>query len=101
MIPEHSIGTIVRLKGGELRILIVGLSKLILANADDLLRTYYTYEGSLYPQGSEGGAALYFNNEDIEEVIFEGYQDAEFDSMNEKVQGYLSEHKGEYTVGIV
>jgi hypothetical protein len=101
MLPEHSIGTIVRLRGGERFILIIGLAKLILADSDDLQRTYYTYEGALYPQGLEGAASLFFNNEDIEQVIFEGYQDNAFDAMNERINRFIVEHAGEFVIGKV
>lgn len=38
---------------------------------------YFDYAGCLYPVGQNGQQTFFFNEENIEEVFFEGYVDEE------------------------
>ena len=68
------IGSIVLLKDGEKRLMVAGIMQ------TDTGRTQknYDYVGVLNPEGHIGEGFQYlFNHEDINEIIFRGYEDTE------------------------
>ena len=76
------IGSIVLLEGGEKRLMIDG----IMQNDADHLEKEYDYLGILYPEGHIGDEFQYlFNQEDIKEVIFRGFEDNERKEFLEKL----------------
>ena len=67
------IGSIVRLHGGDRRVMICG--RVLCRNGGDII---YDYVACLYPQGIMSSDDMYFFNRDaIEEVFFIGFQDQE------------------------
>ena len=67
------IGSIVRLREGERRVMICG--RILTRSGEDKI---YDYVACLYPQGMLGSDNLFFFNRDaIEEVYFIGFQDQE------------------------
>lgn len=68
-----SIGTVVRLKKGERKLMIT--SRTPLANENGIVG-YFDYGACLYPDGQIDQKAYFFNKEDIEEICFEGYCDS-------------------------
>lgn len=82
------IGTIVRLKDGEKRLMICGVKQ---TNADGDGKEY-DYLGVLYPEGHIGDDFQYlFNHTDIEEIVFRGYEDEERESFLKKLSTLYSE----------
>lgn len=68
------IGSVVRLHDGEKRLMIIGIMQ---SDASSNGKEY-DYLGILYPEGHIGDQFQYlFNQEDIEEVIFRGFEDDE------------------------
>ncbi|MCD7950133.1 MAG: DUF4176 domain-containing protein [Erysipelotrichaceae bacterium] len=68
------IGSVVLLKNGEKKLMITG----ILQNDAGGTKKNYDYLGVLYPEGHIGEDYQYlFNHEDIKEIFFRGYEDAE------------------------
>lgn len=68
------IGSVVRLNGGIKRLMIFGILQ---KNGDDD-GTEYDYVGVAYPEGSIGMESHFlFNDADIEEIVFRGYEDIE------------------------
>lgn len=68
------IGSIVLLKEGEKKLMVVGIMQLE-ADGDG---KEYDYLGVLYPEGHIGDGFQYlFNHEDIKNVFFRGYEDSE------------------------
>ena len=68
-----SIGSIVILNDGNKKLMIYGRFQ-----ADVSSGKVYDYVGCLYPEGNISPEySFLFNNENIREVIFEGYKDAE------------------------
>ena len=68
------IGSIVRLHDGEKRLMIIGIMQ---SDASGNGKEY-DYLGIRYPEGHIGDQFQYlFNQEDIEEVIFRGFEDDE------------------------
>lgn len=69
-----AIGTIVRLKNGEKKLMIIGVKQ---SNMDENGKEY-DYIGVLYPEGYLGAEFQYlFYQDDIEEIFFKGYEDLE------------------------
>lgn len=81
------IGTVVLLKDGEKRLMIIGVKQ----TNEEGEGKEYDYLGVLYPEGFIGADFQYlFNHEDIEEVIARGFEDAERDSFIEKLADYYA-----------
>lgn len=69
------IGSVVRLKKGDVLLMIVGRAQLFNQNSKI---GYFDYSATLYPQGIDGSQEfVFFNIEDIDEVIFEGYRNSQ------------------------
>lgn len=78
------IGSIVRLQNGQKRLMITG----VLQIKEDELDKQYDYLGILYPEGHIGGDFQYlFNHEDIDEIVFRGYEDQERQVFLNKLVG--------------
>lgn len=76
------IGSIVLLKDGEKRIMING----VLQNDAGGTGKNYDYLGILYPEGHIGEGFQYlFNHEDIDTIVFRGYEDEERTAFLEKL----------------
>ena len=68
------LGTIVYLKEGNTKLMIVGRGAAFNDGVEDKVSDYV---GVIYPNGIDPNDALFFNHEDIDEVVFEGYSDEE------------------------
>ena len=76
------IGSIVLLKDGEKRLMVCGVRQTN-ENGDG---QEYDYLGVLYPEGHIGEQFQYlFNHEDIKEIVFRGYEDAEREAFLSKL----------------
>ena len=67
-----SLGSIVKLQHGTQPIMVISRGPLF--NNHGTIG-YFEYGACLYPDGYAGGDLLFFNHEDIEEVLFEGFVD--------------------------
>ena len=66
-------GTVVLLKGGEKKIMIYGRRQKRVTDEHE-----YDYIACLYPEGNINEDYMYlFNHEDVDQVIYRGYSDAE------------------------
>ncbi|MDC7292704.1 MULTISPECIES: DUF4176 domain-containing protein [unclassified Butyrivibrio] len=86
----YPIGTIVRLKKGQVDIMITGVCPLY---NDNGTIGYYDYSACLYPHGQTDQNSLFFNEEDIDEVLFTGYEDEHFEKYKEMVMSKLGDIK--------
>ncbi|MEN2667240.1 DUF4176 domain-containing protein [Listeria aquatica] len=68
------LGTIVYLKEGNKKIMIIGRSQTIEKNGEE---AFFDYIGCLYPEGVSPNESLFFNEENIDRVITLGYSDEE------------------------
>lgn len=76
------IGTVVLLKDGEKRLMIIG----IMQTNEGGTGKEYDYLAILYPEGFLGEQFQYlFNHEDIEEIISRGYEDEEREIFLERL----------------
>lgn len=77
------IGSVVLLKGGSKKLMIIGL-KLTKESQPDAV---YDYIGVLYPEGFISNEYNFlFNHEDINDVVFTGYNNPERESFVEFMQ---------------
>ena len=74
------IGTVVRLHNGTFDVMIIG--RFPLYNQEGTIG-YFDYVACLYPTGAANEELLYFNQENIEKVIFEGYHSEKEDDLQE------------------
>ncbi len=70
------IGSVVLLRNGEKKLMVIGIMQ---SDGKGRNKANYDYLGELYPEGhlGEGVHQYLFNHEDIDQVIFRGYEDAE------------------------
>lgn len=66
------IGTVVSLKNGSQKIMIINRGALY--NSEGTIG-YFDYSACLYPFGQTDQRVLFFNADDIAEIYFEGYRD--------------------------
>lgn len=72
------IGSVVLLKNALKKAVIIGY-KQVGANQPDVI---HDYVGVIYPIGSLGSATQFlFDHEDIQDIIFTGYKNSEFDEL--------------------
>ena len=74
------IGTVVLLHNGTIDVMIIG--RFPLYNQEGTIG-YFDYVACLYPTGAANEELLYFNQENIEKVIFEGYHSEKEDELQE------------------
>lgn len=72
------IGSLVYLNGGKKKIMVISRAIAMKLNNENV---YFEYGGCTYPEGLLGDAVAYFNNEDVAEVLVQGYADDEEDVM--------------------
>ncbi|MBP2623500.1 DUF4176 domain-containing protein [Streptococcus oricebi] len=70
------LGSIVYLEEGTQKLVIVGRGA-IFEDPDTGEETFADYMGVLYPMGLQAESTLFFQHENIDEVVFEGYRDDE------------------------
>ncbi|MBL3715972.1 DUF4176 domain-containing protein [Lactococcus garvieae] len=69
-----AIGSIVYLSDGNQKIMILNRGPVVEQNGEQVI---FDYTGALYPNGLDPKQVYYFNDDDIDEVVFEGYKDEE------------------------
>ena len=83
------IGSIVLLKDGEKRLMIDG----VMQSNEGGNGEEYDYLGVLYPEGHIGDQFQYlFNHEDIDKIIFRGYEGEERDSFIKKLTAFYEKN---------
>lgn len=76
------IGSVVQLKNGQTKVMIV--NRFPLYNNQGKVG-YLDYSACLFPTGLESDQVYFFNKEDIETIWFEGYVDELEKEMQEKI----------------
>ena len=83
------LGSVVLLKGGTQKILIIARALKVLNNNEEY---FFDYGGVIYPEGLVGDQIAYFNGEQISKVVFEGYSDIDNENMIENIKSFISEN---------
>lgn len=85
------LGSIVLLKGGMQKILIIARAIKVRNKSEEF---FFDYGGVAYPEGLVGDQMAYFNAEKISKVVFEGFNDIENENMVENIQQFIAENPG-------
>ena len=68
------IGTIVYLKEGSQKLMILNRGVTIEQNGENVL---FDYSAAFYPMGLNPEQLFYFNRDDVDKVVYKGYSDEE------------------------
>ncbi len=80
------VGSVVLLKNGKKKLMVIGIKQRV--PGEEMKE--YDYMGLLYPEGYLTKELVYmFDHEDIAEVIFRGYHDAEREQLLETIEKHL------------
>ncbi|MGX7048475.1 DUF4176 domain-containing protein [Pseudolactococcus piscium] len=90
------IGTIVYLKEGTQKLMILNRGSVIENNGENLL---FDYSAAIYPVGLNPEQVLYFNKEDIDKIVFEGYTDEEEERFMVLFEAWLANEGSKMTKG--
>ncbi len=82
------LGSIVIVKGNTKKIMIIarGLATFIEDEAK-----YFDYGACLYPEGMMGDSLIYFNNEDIQKIVAEGFSDDDNELMLDNLKMWIEQ----------
>lgn len=83
------LGSIVLLKGGMQKVLIISRALKVRNGAKEF---FFDYGGVPYPEGLVGDQMAYFNHNSISRVVFTGYSDEDNLNMVENINRYLEEN---------
>lgn len=87
------IGSIVYLKEGTNKLMILNRAPILPSEEEDAKDIWYDYSGCFYPQGLDPNNVFYFNEENIDEIVFEGFKDDEEERFQKLFQDWQSEDK--------
>ncbi len=82
------LGSVIIVKGSVKKILLIGRGVVTVINGE---RKYFDYVGCTYPEGLVGETVLYINHDDIEEIIFKGYQDEDDSRIQKNLKEQVSQ----------
>ncbi len=84
------IGTVVYLIEGNQKIIILNIGALVDIEGKEV---YFDYTGAIYPDGLDIDNVYYFNNEDIEEIVYKGYIDESHRKLEDKYLKWIKKTK--------
>lgn len=90
MIEFLPLGSVVLLKGGMQKILIIARALIVRNGTEEY---FFDYGGVTYPEGLVGDQMAYFNTDKINKVVYEGYSDIDNENMVDSINQYIVEHK--------
>ena len=90
------IGSIIYLKEGQQKVMI--LSRGCQLQQDNEL-VFFGYSGAAYPVGLNPEQIFYFNQEDIDKVVFHGYTDLDEERFVELYKKWFEENKATLKIG--
>lgn len=84
-----ALGSIVYLKSGIKKMMIVRRGIVVDVNGEPQL---FDYAGCVYPEGDDPQNTFYFNEENIDKVLFNGFSDEENDRYESLYQKWRTEN---------
>lgn len=91
------VGSVVYLRNGTIKLVILAIGQLLSSDSgEDELPTFYDYLAGIYPQGFDETHKYYFNQTDIDNVVFTGLSDEESDRYQEVVREWKVDNRSEY-----
>ncbi|BAC13280.1 hypothetical conserved protein [Oceanobacillus iheyensis HTE831] len=98
MLPIRSI---VYLKEGTSKLMILNRAPILPTENEEQKGVMYDYSGCIYPQGLDPNNVLYFNEENIDKVVSEGYKDEEEERFQEIYDSWMKENGNTFKKGTV
>lgn len=95
------IGTIVYLREGTSKLMILNRGPILPSEESEEEGISYDYSGCFYPQGLNPTNVFYFNEENIDEVVFEGFKDSEEERFQKVFNDWKEENKTTIKKGTV
>lgn len=86
------LGSIVKIRGSIRKTMIIGRG---LLTAVDGKALFFDYGGVLYPEGIMGDQIIYFNHQDVEEVVYKGYENEENEQMKKQLNHWVENSDAE------
>lgn len=83
-----TLGSVVILKGSTKKIMIISRAIALGVRGNPY---YFDYGACFYPEGLINDQLLYFNHEDIMEVLYEGFSDEEEELMQKNIKLFISQ----------
>lgn len=83
------IGSIVYLKEGTSKLMILNRGPVLPPEEGEEQGIMYDYSACMYPQGLDPSNVFFFNHENIDKVVFEGYRDEEEERFQELYKNWL------------
>lgn len=83
-----SLGTICIVKGNTKKLMVIARGVATVMEGSPL---YFDYGACLYPEGLLGDSLIYFNHEDIQKIVHEGYVNDENELMLENLAAAIKE----------
>lgn len=83
------LGSIVLLKGGAKKLMVVGRA-LQIRNGESTV--FFDYAGVPYPEGLMGDQVAYFNQDNIARLVFSGFSDIDNENVVDNINRWLEEH---------
>lgn len=77
------LGSVIYLESATTKLMIVGRGPVFESGGEP---TYSDYVGVIYPEGINPEDAVFFNHENIDKVVFEGFKDEEEERFMEIYQ---------------
>lgn len=98
MYPILPIGSVVYLVDGNQKVMILNRGPFVEQNGE---KVFFDYTGALYPSGLDTEQVFYFNREDIDAVVFEGYKDGDEERFVKLFEKWLEKNTGKIKRGSV
>lgn len=95
------IGSIVYLKEGTDKIMILNRAPILPDEESEDEGVWYDYSGCFYPQGLNPNNVFYFNEENIDEIVFEGFKDEEEVRFQKLFMNWKEEDKPNIKKGLI
>jgi|SRR5690625_1131748 len=95
------IGSIVYLREGTSKIMVLNRASILPSEENEEEGIWYDYSGSFYPQGLDPNNVFYFNKENIDKVVYEGFKDEEEERFQKLFQDWLQKEKPNVKKGAV
>lgn len=90
-INYYPLGSVVLLKGGTQKLIIIARGINTRQNGDTV---FFDYGGVLYPDGLTGDTMAYFNHDAVNTVVFYGCDDEENRNCVDSINQYLAANPG-------
>ncbi|QKY69793.1 DUF4176 domain-containing protein [Lentibacillus sp. CBA3610] len=95
------IGSIVYLNEGTSKLMILNRGPILPSEETEGQGILYDYSGCFYPQGLDPNNVFYFNEENIDEVVFEGFNDEDEERFRKVFTDWMKENKSNIQKGTV